>query len=447
MRLAVVVTLLFACSHPAEDAPISCREPPMPTDQWRAAVGKVLPPGAAITRVSRGVPDGWVSDVAGIRLDGAAFTVWVLPRDWIGIRTHHDDHANAWDGILANAEAVTITAATDPAIPQAMRALDMSTPSLVNGGWFAANKFWTGRLDEAKVAKLVADHCPDQAARDEAASSLIVLGVPAAGVIRDAAVNAVSRDAQSFAISALANLPGADTDRALVTILADRATGDAQRGYAAQAAAQLAGNFGPALATALPLATSSDTRTKIIRALARLRYTDAAPAILAAMRADTNPYTKTEYGTALATLRHAPAIAELTAVISAPFPPTVTFSPQSETDIRERARRALFVLTGTWGAPAGGRRLAIVPASGTHVTLYAENVGDADLSYFDTVLGTWTIDGTDLPRTPTDIDGIDSFPPTAVAATDEDLPLARGTHRVHYTAGGAVSNELTITVN
>src|SRR5258706_7242744 len=177
--------------------------------KWRAAIAGVLPRGAIIVATAQGTtPDGWFGEPAALelegRLDDDKFTIWVLPRDWVGIRTTPTEQVNYWDGILANADATTITTSTESTIPEALRKLQMSTPSLVNSGWFEAKRVWKDRFADAdrQAAELIAANARDRSARDAAAYSLVVLGVPAAEVFRTAAVEAAG-DAKVFAIDAV----------------------------------------------------------------------------------------------------------------------------------------------------------------------------------------------------------------------------------------------------
>ncbi len=439
----------------------------MPLDRarWTSAVVGALPQGAAVTSVTPGVvPDGWVSDdpsallVAGT-LGKAAFKIWVVPRDWIGIRKpdparRPDEY---WSGIVANADAAAITMSSDDAISDALRKLDMTTTSLVNSGRLTT---WTGRFDLANAAAehLIATYCHDPAARDEAVYSLVVLGVPAANVYRAAAIDPTATErTRTFAIDSLGLFPGPLTSHAIAQVLGDPATPEKHRSDAAYVAEQLGDpTHGPALAFALAHTVDHDIRSKVIAAIVRIRYQPAAPAIYEALRHEHNPYYQADLCAALASLRYTPAIAEIRHVADDPFKPDGNpLDLRTDRELHDRARRALFVLAGTWGAPVKGWRFALQAQPSVklgepiHAQLFAENVSDQMMSYFAAVLGTLVVDGVAHPHAPTAIDGNDSFVPNQVITDDKDLTtllVTRGKHRVWYEVDGAHSNELVIDV-
>ncbi|APR82792.1 Hypothetical protein A7982_08141 [Minicystis rosea] len=427
----------------------------------------VLPPGWAITHAARGVvPDEWISEsAAGFHVEGRSgadvFRIWFLPRDWIGIRKPDPSRRrpNYWDGILANHEVTTITVSTERTIPEAIRAMGLSTPSIVNGGWPEDERIFQGRFDVAEAAalRLVSAHCPDRASKDEAAYSLIVLGIPAGSVFRRAALEG-SGDAQSFAISALSYFPGQSSVSTITALLSDKATPDGARGYAAQAAENLASHaLGPPLLTALGLAESGDTRTKIIRAITRLRHAPAAPAVLAALEATDNPHSKVDYATSLAAMRYAPAagairkLAEKALAVG-----KYNLTKENEEDLRRRAQLALKVLTGDWGAPSGGVRFSLEgPKSAElgapmEVMLYVENVSDEVQDFFRSISGRIFINDVPHDRRMLPTNGMTSLHPNAVWKSAENVGVfikAPGTYRVRYENGAASSNTITVVVS
>src|SRR5262249_53260266 len=148
---------------------------------------------------------------------------------------------NYWDGILAGDKRTTITVSTEGTIPDLLRRLHLSTPSIVNSGFAEDEKVWRGRegVAEATAERLISAHCQDGAARDEAAYSLVVLGIPAPGVFRRAAEKG-GGEGRSMSISALEYFPGEASTAVISTLLRDPALSDRDRGYAAQ----VAGKFG-----------------------------------------------------------------------------------------------------------------------------------------------------------------------------------------------------------
>jgi len=428
-----------------------------------ASVKTVLPPGAVITRTERNVvPTGWTSERAsGFLIEGRlgrdGFEIWFLPRDWIGIRKPDPTRArpNYWDGILADDRTLTITISSELTIPDRIRALGLSTPSLNNSGWPAAERTWKDRFAEAEATaeQLIAAHCPDRASRDEAAYSLVVLGVPAASVFRDTALNG-SGNAKQFAITALGYFPSSDANvAAILSVLRDPKTPTLDRGYAAFSAETLAAPvLGGPLVEALGLERDLDARARIIRALARIRHAAAAPVILSVMEETDNPHYKAEIAGALASLRHREAAPAIRRLADGPFPAgSFKFSTDAETEIRNRARRALFVLAGDWGAPVDGLRFAIqAPATASagpvRFVIFVENVGNRIESFGSASSGQLVVDGVARPRSRLMVDGMDSLHPNAVWTTDEDLLLTAGTHQVQYVNGATRSNLVTVLV-
>jgi len=461
VRYTLVVSLIaIAFTSAAQAKPGSIDKA-----RWTTAVVGALPRDASVTTVTPSVvPDGWISEqpaallVAG-KLGTATFKIWIVPRDWVGIRKPDSTRGpdEYWSGIVANADAAAITVSTDDAVLDALRKLGMSTTSLVNGGGLTA---WTGRLDTANASAehLIATYCHDAATRDEAVYSLVVLGVPAADVFRATALDpAATERTRSFAIESLAQFPGPTTSGAIAQVLGEPTTPDKHRAAAAYVAEQLGDRaHGPVLAFALGHAVDHDARSKLISAIVRVRYQPAAAAIYEALRHEPSPYTQADLSAALASLRYIPAIAEIRHVADDPFKPYGNpLGKDTERELHDRARLALFVLTGTWGAPAKGWRFALqAPPQAKlgdpiHAQLFAENVSDQVMSYFAAVLGTLVIDGVAQPRGLTAVDGVDSFFPNQVITEDQDLTKllpTRGKHRVSYVVDGVHSNEIVIDV-
>jgi hypothetical protein len=430
------------------------------------ALASILPAGWAITRTTRDVvPDGWISERAsGLLVEGAkggdAFRIWFLPRDWIGIRRLDPKRGrpNYWEGILARDDYTTITLSSEDTIPDLLRRLGLRSASIVNSGWDAAERVWRGRFEvaEATAERLIAAHCPDQAARDEAAYSLIVLGVPAASVFREVAL-AGSGDGKGLSISALSHFPGAATVAVVAALLRSPGTSARDCGYAGMVAGNLRDPaLGPPLLEAFRLSRDGDTRSRVRLGLAELRYAPAGDALLEAMNATDNPHYKADFADALGSLRHRPAVPAIRALAEEPFSaPESKLAGGFQDSIRHTARMALLKLTASFGPPADGVRFLLEgpkeAAAGVPVvvTLQVENVSDRVQSYFDAVGGTFVVDGVAHARQDGPTDGMDSLHPNAVWHSTEDLAehlKAPGPHRVSYTRGAGVSNTLTIVV-
>jgi hypothetical protein len=442
--------------------------PQPPTPDTTTAVNEVkriLPEGWAVTRVTdRTMPDGWKSESAvGLRIDGAkgadVFSIWLLPRDWIGIRAPSAaaHRGNYWAGILAGETRTTITVSTEETIPERLRALNLSTPSIVNSGWQADEKIWRGRFElaEATAERLVRAHCHAPADHDEAARSLVELGVPAASVFRRAALAGSEAD-RSFTVGALGYLPSPATISVLATVLRDPATPDDVRGSAAFAARTLAATeLGAPLLDALALAPEMNARSHIIQALARVRHVPAGPAVHAAMRSTDNPHYKASFAEVLAVLRYRAAEGDIRALAEGPFlPGSGRFSKDAEADIRQKARLALLRLVGDWGASKGGLSLLLVaPKEATvggaiDASFYIEHESDDAAVHGVAFGGAFVIEG--LGAKPNmEPDGIFTTDPSVMWKGTRDLGewlRAPGTYRVRYEAGGASSNTVTVVV-
>lgn len=444
---------------------------PGPTEPGKATLAdrlkSILPDGWSVAQTaSNVVPDGWISDSAtGTLLEGRrgadTFRVWFLPRDWIGVRKPDPARRrpNYWDGILAGDEHTTITLSTESTVPDLVRKLGMSTPSLVNGGWGEAERVFRGHFSaaEAEAERLIAARCPDRASRDEAAYSLVVLGIPAASVFRRAALEGTG-DAREMSISALSHFPGDATVATVAAVLRDPATPDRARGYAGQVAGDLAAKeLGPALLDALGLARDTDTRDRVILGIAGVRYAPAGAAVEKAMEDTDSPHAKARFAWALAVLRHRPAAPAIRRLAEGPFPTgTFKLTKDAEEDIRARARLALLVLTGDWGAPVDGLRFHLeapaekVAGAPIQVVIHVENVSDEAQSYFGAMEGKIVIDDRPHDRRMGPADGPDTLRPNAVWQSTEDLSAwikAPGTYRVRYEKGAARSNTVTVVVN
>ena len=172
----------------------------------------VLPQGWAITQTAMNkTPDDWYTlDKRGFEVDGTndehVFQIWFLPKDWLGIRRSRTNRMRLvyWEGVLMGRDFKTITNTDQVPVQEALHGLDMHTPSLVNSGWYEAQKLFNDRMSEvdSRAQALVSHFCRDQSCKDEAAYSLIVLGVPSRTITLDCAEHA-REDAQGFCVSAL----------------------------------------------------------------------------------------------------------------------------------------------------------------------------------------------------------------------------------------------------
>lgn len=142
----------------------------MPADIETAFVAKVkavLPELTVKLSGRNSVPDGWETfDKVGVFVEGEIkskpFKIWLLPKDWIGIRIEDADkqHPVYWEGVLEGAfegeRYKTITDCEDEVVHQAIsKGLSMYTESLVNGGWHNTTNVFKDRADEATERRSV----------------------------------------------------------------------------------------------------------------------------------------------------------------------------------------------------------------------------------------------------------------------------------------------------
>jgi len=169
--------------------------PWIPKDQQEQIIRRLraaLPQDWSITGTALNrTPDDWYTlDNRGFEIDGKkgehVFQIWFLPKDWLGIRQIRANRLRLvyWEGVLMGRDFKTITNTDQISVQQAIQQLDMNTPSLVNGGWHEAQTLFKDRMSEvdSRAQSLVRRFCSDQPCKDEAAYSLIVLGIPAVAV-------------------------------------------------------------------------------------------------------------------------------------------------------------------------------------------------------------------------------------------------------------------------
>jgi hypothetical protein len=230
----------------------------------KLAVEAVLPPRWAVTRTQIGsAPTDWFSDDprAGFLVECSdgddSARIWFLPRDWIGIRKVPNQAALTcyWEGVLAGDKYKTITHAPD-GVQQALSHLggnSMGTPSLINGGYYQAECIFRGKFQsaDASALRLIRKNCTTPPAFEEAALSLVVLGVPAESVFRRAAREVKGSNKDLFC-SALGEMGGDEAIGVLCEVLSDSTVDAYQRGYAAMALQRHEDErIGPALHKAL----------------------------------------------------------------------------------------------------------------------------------------------------------------------------------------------------
>lgn len=444
-----------------------------------------LPPGWNIINKQSGViPSDWYSEndqagylVEASRGEDTLLQVCFLPANWIGIRKVPNNALQTyWSGILGNQGYKTITSLKDKSMRDQYHFIDkfdhmldpnLSTPSLINGGYYSSREIFKGKFDKAnETAKLlVRKHCTSEAELNEAANSLILLGVPAKSVYLQAALQGRT-ETNSSCISALGYMGGQDCIGVLCDILKNPQQPDLTRKYAAQALdvvsqKEFDRRMGPALAVALEQVKNEDSLSGIVRAITHLRYKPAGAALLAAFKRMKNDYYKLELAQTLASLRYQDALAELQSY-QAQFAQEQTASVKMASisqmpgaDPVAALQLAILRLNGDWGTSNGKMRLMVIPPKDASIgkkielRLYVENLGDGIFQSWNSPDCGLVIDGKPI-NNPFSSKGLSyNVRPGDVHCLWYDAsPYIKdpGMHKVQYSVDGAVSKLSTFVV-
>jgi hypothetical protein len=413
-------------------------------------VRTALPEGFRFTRAAHHVvPEGWVSDRAGLLLEGVAprgrFRLWILPRDWLGFRMDATAVAT-WPAILLGDNAFVCVEAHAARDPHSGRSdTGDLTHALSRLGWIERHSEtpWPGSAVQADevTERLVAAHCHDQASLDAAARTLVLLRVPASSFYRRFVTGRGSSEARQGAAYALSLQPTEANLAALDVLLRDpEAPGDLLLGAAWAAGKLRSSALGPALLDAFLRTRAAEPRRALADALGRARYAPAGPALLQVLTASSNGDDRTDglltaLTDALASVRYTPALPALRAL--------------AERD--GTGRTAILRLEPGWGEPLDGLRYQLrgprdgVPSG--QVTLFVENTGTTEASFSEALTGSFVIDGVSLPAPRRMYVGTRDLQPDEVGERDFDLRdhlRSPGTYRVHFERGGARSNTAMI---
>jgi hypothetical protein len=399
-------------------------------------------------------------DRRGFEIDGEngehKFQIWFLPLDWLGIRIPRANRLVPvyWEGVLAGNQYKIITDSEDGAVHRALDQLPARAPSLVNVPVFLAGYLFKDRIEEvdANTQALVRQFCHDEACLDEAARSLIVLGVPARGIILDRAEHGTGA-AQEFCVSVLGNWKWPGTLPILIGLASDPATPPQTQKVAAWALESIGDpSSGPALALLLHNTEFSEAAAMAAEALGRIRYEEAAPAILSWMVRAPN---EARFAQALASLRYKPGIANISILCQ-----TQTFSSDwilaavTRTYLGWLPEIALMRLTGAWGPVSDGVRLLLLSPSRSlaresiKAAVVIENIGVTDLDILASP-GHVIVDGRNFDEPATIINGNVTLRINDVAPREIDLShliKTSGDHRIEYRLGTATSNMLILRV-
>jgi HEAT repeat protein len=424
-------------------------------------------PGWTITQTSLNrTPDDWYTlDNRGFEIDGRngerAFQIWFVPKDWVGIRQSRANRMRLvyWEGVLMGHDFKTITNTDQVSVLEALPKLDMRTPSLVNSGWHEAEKLFKDRMSEvdSRAQTLVNRFCNDQSCRDEAAYSLIVLGVPARTITSDCAEHA-RQDAQGFCVSALGYMGGQDAVRTLGNVVSNPLTSPQVQKYAAMSLKSIADpSAGPALLKALRTVSWPEAAAQVFEALGRIHYELAAPEILSRMEKETpGGFQQAYYARSLASLRYQPAVPAIeklckTTVLSGDW---LLKEQQGGRYLGDVPEIALLRLTAAWGAPSEGIRLLLLPLESSgmpgqvRTMAVIENVGDHDRTVLSPPGGYVIVDGTRHQRKIAEVvDGnytlrVNDVRPEVIDLSD--VIVDGGIHHVEYQLGAAHSNQLNL---
>jgi len=423
---------------------------------------KGILPGWEITRTERNTtPTGWqafgsVAFLVEGKRGNDTFSVWFLPLDWIGIRKPgHAVRTNYWEGILVGQHHKTITVSTDSKLPEQVRKLKMSTPSIVNSGWWRTQEIFKDRFKEADetAQRLIAKHCVDRAGRDEAAHSLVVLGVPAKTVFIEGAVNGRGHP-RGLCVSALGWFGGKDAVKALCQVVTDRKADQLDRKYAAQGLEMIGDpDAGPALLEGLREATWSEEQWHMTEALARIRYAPAVPKALELLKTSEHIWTRKACAKLLAVCRAKEAVP-----VAVPLIQKLLKEADIDYVSRGEVHGILLQLTAPWGEPSKGVRLLLQPPKRAllgkpfEVTLHIENVAEKGLDVTDCLLGTLILNGRSQKEFWWAGEGGSGWSTLDVNAVwrferaFSDVIENPGVYTVRYETGGAVSNEIRFEV-
>lgn len=421
----------------------------------------IMPPGWSITRTARhSSPYDWLTfDEVGLRVEAqkgqSRFFTWFLPRDWIGIRksdANWKQVGSFWHGIHLGAKYKVITDCPEERFHEALWRQQGTEPRLDNGGVFK------NQLEEADRTsrQLVDRFCPDQRSRDEAAYSLVTLGVPAKTVIQQCALEGAGR-AREACVWALHYFKNTDSLYALCKVLNDtNSSADCQK-YAAMALERRADPAAvPALLAALDHVIFSEAVTHVAAALERLHRVEAAPMILKRMDDEPNPHYKVAFAKALASLRYARALPAIEMLCQ-----TKRLTADWALDVGKRQypgwvpEIALLRLTGSWGRPADGVRMLLLPPEkpvagpSLKIALLVENASEKDLTVIGYFIGRLFINAKEYQIGPTTWDGNADLRVNDVWIYPLDLSTMiqqPGKYHVHYEAQKARSNALTLQV-
>jgi hypothetical protein len=271
-----------------------------------------------------------------------------------------------------------------------------------------------------------------------------------------------SGEPQEICLGVLPDWPGPETLETLHRVLSSKSSDPVALKAAAWAVRLIGGNeaSGQALLDGLKNTAGGETEIVLVDALAEMRYQPAAPEILTRLERTSSDFKCTfQCAKALAALRYSPAVPAIqklarTKDISSEFLLEQQRRLQSvDLNIPEVA---LLRLTASWGPPAKGVRLLLIPpatrpASGNiQLAALLENENRAPNGLlFEFTFASLIVDGKVYTRPFTVWDGPVDLPINSVYVRSFELPaevLDGNTHRIQISTASAVSNEIVLTV-
>ena len=459
LRVAFLLFMVAATSHMARGTQNSV--PWMTGEQRENLLKRItdsLPSGSSVTRVVENqVPDEWRSfDTRTLGIEGKngerSFRIWIVPEDWVGIRLQKPVLPRYGAEVFLLEQFRMIPQTGDYAVYQSLERL-----RLISARISGQSKGLNTRNEEQTKA-LIERFCIDQPCRDEAAYSLIVLGVSARPAILNCAEHG-SGEPQETCLGVLYAWPDPETLRVLHDVLSRKPSVPASVKAAAWSLRYIGvtAASGPALLEALRNEPGREAEGVLLDALADSHYAPAAPGILTRLERAGKDCSKC--ANALAALRYSPAIPEIQKLVR-------TKDISSEWLLEEHRRRAsldlaipevaLLRLTAPWGASINGVRLllippATVPASGKIQfagLLENESRPANNLLLMDFVSAAVIVDGKVYEHPIGVWDGPAHVPINAVTVRSFELPddaLDGKSHRVQIRAASAFSNEIVVT--
>lgn len=314
LRLAILLFMLVDAS----DIPVAAQNTAlwMTSDQREKLLNRLsdsLPPGWSVTRVVENqVPDEWRTfETRTLGIEGKnrerSFHLWIVPEDWVGIRPQKSAFPRYGPEAYV-LDRFKMILQSDYAVYQALERWRLVSAR----GWKTEgreNPQTVARVEEQTKA-LVERFCSDRACRDEAAYSLIVLGISARAVTLDCAEHG-SGEAQEVCLGVLQAWPGPETLRILHSVLSRKPSAPVAVKAAAWALRYIGVDeaSGPALLEALRNEPGREAEGVLLDALAETHYESAAPEILARLeRAAPDSDCTLKCAKTLAALRYSPAI-------------------------------------------------------------------------------------------------------------------------------------------